>query len=96
MNELEAIKAFDALGDPVRFVLVSRLALDGPTPMGKLGAGLKVSRQGIAQHLSLMEQSGLVTRTKQGREYVVRLNPDRIEELEDLLASFSASWRKHR
>ena len=50
-------RAFVALGDPTRQVLLERLA-KRPMPVGKLAAGLGVTRPAVSQHLKVLLDAG--------------------------------------
>jgi DNA-binding transcriptional ArsR family regulator len=48
-----------ALADGTRLAIVARLA-DGPQAVGKLAAGLPVTRSAVSQHLKILKDAGLV------------------------------------
>ena len=83
---------FFALGDETRLGLVSRLCDDGPTSIVKLTGSFDMSRQAIAKHLRVMEDAGLVHRTQRGRESLWQLEPKRLAEARQHLASIAAQW----
>ncbi len=59
---------FGALADPTRRHLVEALAAEpGATATG-LAATLPISRQAVAKHLKLLDDAGLVSRRRRGRE----------------------------
>ncbi|HJV05539.1 MAG TPA: metalloregulator ArsR/SmtB family transcription factor, partial [Actinomycetota bacterium] len=66
---------FEALGDPTRREVVRRLAEGGPASATRLAADLPVSRQAVAKHLAALEEAGLVTGERSGRERRFRLTP---------------------
>ena len=66
---------FKALADPSRRKLLDLLhAHDGRT-LGDLCAHLEMTRQGVTQHLTLLEAANLVSTQKRGREKLHFLNP---------------------
>jgi DNA-binding transcriptional ArsR family regulator len=54
--------ALSALGDPTRQAIFERLA-GGPLAVGELAAALPVSRPAVSQHLKVLKQAGLGTRS---------------------------------
>lgn len=58
-----------ALADPTRR-RVFELVLRGPGPVGRLAAGLPVSRPAVSQHLRVLLDAGLVTAEKRGTSRV--------------------------
>ena len=83
---------FAALGDETRLRLVSRLCDDGPMSITRLTEGSSVTRQGITKHLRVMEGSGLVRSTRQGRESVWELDQRRLEDARRYLDMISKQW----
>jgi DNA-binding transcriptional ArsR family regulator len=83
---------FAALGDETRLRLVSRLCDSGPMSIAKLTAGTSVTRQAITKHLRLMEDSGLVRSSRQGRESVWQLDQQRLSEARRYLDIISKQW----
>jgi DNA-binding transcriptional ArsR family regulator len=54
---------FQALGDPTRRALLERLA-EGEATVGELAAPFPISLQAVSKHLAVLEQAGLITRTR--------------------------------
>jgi len=68
-------EVFKALADPTRRRLLDRLfERDGQT-LGELESGLSMTRFGVMKHLKLLEEAGLLTTRKRGREKLHFLNP---------------------
>ena len=66
---------FKALADPSRRKLLDRLhAHDGQT-LSELCEHLDMTRQGVTQHLALLEAANLVATVRHGREKLHFLNP---------------------
>jgi DNA-binding transcriptional ArsR family regulator len=85
-------RLFAALGDETRLRLVARLCDGGPASITRLTARSKITRQAITKHLRLMEDSGLVRSTRQGRETIWQLEPPGIEDARRYLDGVSAQW----
>jgi len=72
---------FHALADPSRRKLMDLLyARDGQT-LSALCEHLDMTRQGVTQHLALLEGANLVATQRRGREKLHFLNPVPLQEL---------------
>ena len=58
---------FKALADPSRRDLLDALRRQDGQTLSQLDAALPMSRFGVAKHLKVLEEAGLVTRVKRGR-----------------------------
>jgi DNA-binding transcriptional ArsR family regulator len=65
---------FAALGDPTRRHIVESLT-QGEATATELAAGLPVTRQAVAKHLTALRAAGLVESRRSGRETLYRLDP---------------------
>jgi DNA-binding transcriptional ArsR family regulator len=83
---------FEALGDPTRREVVRRLAEGGPASATQLAADLPVSRQAVAKHLAALEEAGLVTGERTGRERRFRLTPAPFSEAMAWMVDVGAEW----
>jgi len=79
-----------ALADGTRRAIVACLA-DGPLPVGKLAAGLPVSRSAVSQHLKILKDAGLVEDAAEGTRRIYRLNPVALAALRDQLDTY---WQR--
>ena len=72
---------FKALADPTRRKLLDLLhAHDGRT-LNDLCEHLDMTRQGVTQHLNLLETANLVATVRRGREKLHFLNPVPLQEV---------------
>ncbi len=72
---------FKALADPSRRKLLDALhAHDGRT-LTELCEYLEMTRQGVTQHLAVLEGANLVATVRQGREKLHFLNPVPLQEI---------------
>lgn len=60
--------------------------------ISRLTEGSKVTRQAVAKHLRVMEDSGLVRCTRLGRESLWQLEQRRLEEARGYLDAISKEW----
>jgi DNA-binding transcriptional ArsR family regulator len=86
---------FKALADPSRRKLLDLLhAHDGRT-LNELCEHLDMTRQGVTQHLNLLEAANLVATVRRGREKLHFLNPVPLQEIyERWIAKFEKSRLK--
>ncbi len=82
-------RVFAALADPIRRDMVGRLA-DGDATVGDLAAPYDVSLQAVSKHLKVLEEAGLVSRTKQAQRRPVHLET----EVLDLMTKWIERHRK--
>jgi DNA-binding transcriptional ArsR family regulator len=76
-------RVFKALADPTRrFLLDLLFARDGRT-LGELESEVDMTRFGVMKHLKLLEEAGLVTSRKEGREKRHFLNAVPIRQIHD-------------
>ena len=84
---------FKALADPTRRSLLDALfAADGQT-LAALEGRLPMTRFGVMKHLRVLEQAGLVTAVRRGREKLHFLNPVPIRLVHDRWVSkYAEPW----
>ena len=57
-------------------------------------AGLGVSKPAVTKHLKVLEGAGLVRRSVNGREHVLRIEPEALREVSDWLELHRALWER--
>lgn len=67
---------FAALADPTRSLVLKEVATRGSATATQLAASLPVSRQAVLKHLRVLDEAGLVTFHRAGKEvrYEARLH----------------------
>jgi DNA-binding transcriptional ArsR family regulator len=89
MDESEQLsKVFAALADPTRRDLVARLTT-GDQTVGELAAPYDVSLQAVSKHLKVLEDAGLVTRSRDAQRRPVHLEA----EVFDLMTKWIERYR---
>jgi DNA-binding transcriptional ArsR family regulator len=84
---------FKALADPTRRGLLDELFEQDGQTLSALEQRLPMSRFGVAKHLKVLEEAGLVTTRKRGREKLHFLNPVPIREVHDRWVSkYAEPW----
>ena len=66
---------FSALADPTRRDLVARLT-GGDATLSELAASYEVSIQAVSKHLRVLEEAGLVTKTREAQRRPVHLEAE--------------------
>ncbi len=82
-------RVFAALADPTRRDLVARLT-DGDATVGDLAAPYDVSLQAVSKHLKVLEEAGLVSRTREAQRRPVHLEA----EVFDLMTRWIERYRR--
>ena len=86
-------EVFKALADPTRRELLDELFREDGQSLGQLEARQQMSRFGVMKHLKVLEEAGLVTTRKRGREKLHFLNPVPIRLIHDRwVGKFAAPW----
>jgi DNA-binding transcriptional ArsR family regulator len=68
-------EVFKALADPTRRQLLDELFEQDGQTLSELERRLPMSRFGVMKHLKVLEQAGLLTTQRRGREKLHFLNP---------------------
>jgi DNA-binding transcriptional ArsR family regulator len=88
----DAAPVFAALGDETRLRIVARLCDEGPQSIARLTDGADVTRQAVTKHLRVLADAGVVRGSRDGRESVWEIEPDRLEVARRSLEIVSARW----
>jgi DNA-binding transcriptional ArsR family regulator len=92
LTDERANRVFHALADATRRDILRR-ALDGEHNVSALARRYPVSFAAVQKHVAVLEEAGLVTKRRNGREQLVRSNVDTIRKANALLDQFAAAWR---
>ena len=82
-------RAFSALADPTRRDMVARLAV-GDATVNELAEPYDVSVQAVSKHLKVLENAGLVTRTRDAQRRPVHLEA----KVFDLMTKWIERYRR--
>jgi DNA-binding transcriptional ArsR family regulator len=82
-------RVFSALADPTRRDMVARLAVDDAT-VNELAEPYAVSLQAVSKHLKVLEDAGLVSRSRQAQRRPVHLEA----EVFDLMTKWIERYRR--
>lgn len=80
---------FGALSDPRRRAILELLR-QGSVTAGRIAEEFSVSRPAISRHLRVLREAGLVCEERDGRRWIYRLSPSRVELAARYLQAFQA------
>ncbi|MCF8570262.1 metalloregulator ArsR/SmtB family transcription factor [Gordonia sp. HY002] len=89
MSEDQLSRVFSALADPTRRDIVARLTAEDAT-VNELAEPYEVSLQAVSKHLRVLEEAGLVTRTRDAQRRPVHLEA----EVFDLMTKWIERYRQ--
>ena len=86
-------EVFKALADPSRRTLLDALFAEDGQTLSALEERLPMTRFGVMKHLKVLEEAGLVTSKRRGREKLHFLNPVPIRLVHDRWVSkYAEPW----
>ena len=92
-SELVAEAVFAALADANRRAILAELTASGPATVTELAAVLPLTRQGIAKHLALLTEAGLVSAEPgAGRRVSYHLQSGPMRVAQQFLAALARDW----
>jgi DNA-binding transcriptional ArsR family regulator len=83
---------WSAVGDPSRRRVLDLLVHNGEVSASWLAGHVPFSRQAVSKHLVVLEEAGLVTRRKQGKEVLYQVEGGRLDQATRLMADLAAQW----
>jgi DNA-binding transcriptional ArsR family regulator len=88
----ETDKVFHALADATRRDIV-RTVLTEERSVSALARRYPMSFAAVQKHVAVLEEAGLVTKRRRGRESLVRGAIDRVRDARSALDAFDQLWR---
>lgn len=92
LSDDEVDRIFHALADATRRDIVRR-TLVNPITISDIAADYAMSFAGVQKHVAVLTTAGLVTKVPQGRNRLIRANPEMIDRVQKLLDEFEAILR---
>ena len=93
VNYLQRLdRTFAALVDPTRRAILSRLEREESASVSELARPFAIKLPAVMKHLDVLDEAGLITRSKAGRTVSVRLSPEPIREAMDWLRRYERLW----
>ena len=84
---------FRALADATRRDIVARVLAGEQASVSALAARYAMSFAAVQKHVAVLEEAGLVTKHRRGRERIVHGNPERLARARELLTQLEGLWR---
>jgi DNA-binding transcriptional ArsR family regulator len=82
---------FGALADPTRRAILARLA-EGEATVSELAEPFSISLPAISRHLKVLEQAGLISRTRNAQWLSSRLEPEPLREATAWMERYRRFW----
>jgi len=92
LSDGQVDRIFRALADATRRDIVRR-TLAGDVSVSGLAADYDMSFAAVQKHVAVLEGAGLVTKEPNGRERLVRANPEMLRRARTLLDQYEQLWR---
>ncbi|HSN07219.1 MAG TPA: metalloregulator ArsR/SmtB family transcription factor [Candidatus Angelobacter sp.] len=92
ITQPEADRLFHALADATRRDIVRRV-LVGEHSVSELARGYPMSVTAVQKHVAVLEEAGLVTKRRHGREQRVTAQPSALRRAQRLLDDYERIWR---
>jgi DNA-binding transcriptional ArsR family regulator len=87
-------RTFAALVDPTRRAILARLEQAESASVSDLAKPFAIKLPAVMKHLDVLDEAGLIIRSKKGRTVTVRLRPDPMREAMDWLSRYERFWSK--
>jgi DNA-binding transcriptional ArsR family regulator len=84
---------FSALADPTRRAILARLAL-GETSVTELAEPFEMSMPAVSKHLRVLQQAGLISRSREAQWRPCKLNPGPLQQAADWLDEYRKFWEQ--
>jgi DNA-binding transcriptional ArsR family regulator len=92
LADAEVDLLFHALADATRRDIVHRCVRSEPS-VSRLADLYPMSFAAVQKHVRVLERAGLVTKERQGREQLVRTDPDAVGRARRVLEELETTWR---
>jgi DNA-binding transcriptional ArsR family regulator len=94
MNKADELTStFGALADPTRRAILARLAL-GETSVSELAEPFEMSLPAVSKHLKVLENAGLITRSREAQWRPCKLEPIALKTVDDWLERYRRFWEE--
>ncbi len=92
LDDAAVDRIFRALADATRRDILRR-TLGGEQSVSALAAGYDMSFAAVQKHVAVLEAAELIVKRAEGRERLVRADPETIARARHLLADYERLWR---
>lgn len=80
-----------ALADPTRRAILHRLT-QGEARVTELAAPFDISLNSVSKHIRMLERADLVRRRRSGREHILSINPQPLDDTGAWISAQKAFW----
>ena len=84
---------FSALSSPTRRAIIDRLSR-GESIVTELARPFNMSLPAISKHLDVLEKAEMISRVKEGRTYVCRIDPASLRFAAGWLNTYGSLWKR--
>lgn len=88
----ELDRTFAALSDPTRRAILIRLERESTATVSHLASRFSIKLPAVMKHLGVLDEAGLITRSKSGRTVTVRLRADPMKKAMSWLQRYERFW----
>lgn len=92
-SDADLDRLFRALADRTRRDILTRLLAGEEASVSALAARYAMTFAAVQKHVAVLQEAGLVSKRRQGRERIVRGHPERIARARELLSHLEQLWR---
>jgi DNA-binding transcriptional ArsR family regulator len=85
-------RTFAALADPTRRAILVRLQRTSAATVSELASPFAIQLPAVMKHLDVLDEAGLISRSKAGRTVTVRLRPEPMRQAIDWLRRYERFW----
>jgi DNA-binding transcriptional ArsR family regulator len=93
LSDAETDRLFRALADTTRRDIVARVLVGEEASVSALASRYDMSFAAVQKHVAVLEEAGLVTKRPQGREKMVRGNPQQLARARAVLIQLEELWK---
>jgi DNA-binding transcriptional ArsR family regulator len=92
LSDVDVDRIFRALADATRRDILRR-TIEGEQSVSALAADYEMSFAAVQKHVAVLEAAHLIVKRADGRERLVRADPETIAKARRLLAEYEQLWR---
>jgi|SRR6185437_12253897 len=81
-----------AIAHPTRRAIIGRLAETGPTRFLDVAKPFDTALNAVTKHLKLLERAGLIEREKHGREVMISLRAEPLQQVAGWVHEYEPFW----
>ncbi len=84
---------FSSLADPIRRDILRRL-INAQYSIGQIADEYDISFAAVAKHINVLEKAKLIVKQRRGKEQVVSISPNALEDASKYIAQYEALWNR--